>query len=182
MGKPLWIPLWLSFLLQSRYSQFSESPNGASCCLLKYVMFLFVKVEEEKAKALLCLPAFSAVLWTQATSFSSHHPNCFCQHKHIFINFHISEETSSTGVDSTWLNNWTSPTLYNKLYRTIYLAKSHDFGGKELLAVAASGQYVHTGVGERSVECHYPQCPLTSPVEHKAKWKIVASRWLHCYS
>ena len=33
------------------------NPNGASCCLLKHVMFLFVKVEGEKSEGIACLPA-----------------------------------------------------------------------------------------------------------------------------
>lgn len=147
-------------------------------------MFLFVKVEEEKSEGIACLPAQCCTFERMRLHFPFPPPKLLSSTQaHIFINFHISEETSSTGVDSTWLNNWTSPTLYNKLYRTIYLAKSHDFGGKELLRyVAASGQHVHTGGwGEKCRVPLYLQCPLTSPVEHKAKWKIVASRWLHCY-
>lgn len=147
-------------------------------------MFLFVKVEEEKSEGIACLPAQCCTFEHRRLRFPFPPPKLLLSTQaHIFINFHISEETSSTGVDSTWLNNRTSPALYNKTYRTIYLDKSHDFSGKELWrCVAASGQHVLTGGWEE--KCRVPlylQCPLTSPVEHKAKWKIVASRWLHGY-
>lgn len=150
-------------------------------------MFLFVKVEEEKSEGIACLPAQSCTLNAGGLVSPSPNPNCFLSTQAcIFINFSLPEKRKtflSAGVDSTLLNNWTSISLHYEAYRTIYLDKGHGCSGIELLrCVAAHCQHCsNRGLKGAMQSATVLAMPLTRPIEHKTKWKTVASRWLLCY-
>lgn len=184
MGKPLWIPLWLSvILLQPRFSFFwllmvpLVVYSNASC------FFLFMW--EKKPKALLHQPAQSCIFECRWVGSPFPPPKLLFVNTSIYIHKFPSfrgKKKSSTGVGSFWLNKGTSTALHNKAWRTV-ITQGPRLWWERTLKLCGSSQSAHSkwGLEGEGQSATVPASQLTGPVGHQAKRKIVASRWLICY-
>lgn len=148
-------------------------------------MFLFVKVEEEKSEGIACLPAQSCAFECRWVGFPFPPLKLLFVNTGIYIHKFPSSRKKKVSLELTAPGWTTEPTaaLHTEVCKTIHLDKSHGCSGNEFLRwLAAHSQHVLIeGWRVKYRVPVYPQCRLARPVKHKAKWKIVASRWLLCY-
>lgn len=146
--------------------------------LLKYIMLLFVKVEDKRMEVFCVFPKDLCFEWNRYFLLPTTWVD-FSQQKQIYSSLPGQKTRiySELELKETGWKTWTSLCLHKEAWRTFYCIE-HEWVPQRCVADGSE----HSYQGPITVlSAMVPALPSTIFEQIKAERKIIASRWLLCY-